>query len=278
MLVSSHLSKNRMKIVSWNVNGIRSVIRKGALEEMISSQTYEDADIICLQEIRCDDKIAENALIRTDFPWTIWACSQLKKGYAGTAILSRKEPINMRTIDLIDNLEGRVTCAEFENFTLINTYTPTAGTSRFEYRIAEWDTAFKKMLIDESNGGTTNLIVCGDFNVAHKNNDYCPLTVQRASNPEQVSGLTIEERDNFSDLITSCDLFDAYRFYHPLTTKYTWWSNFRPNKNTELDSKKIWGWRIDYFLVSQNMANVVKGCDIDEDQKGSDHVPIWLEL
>ena len=180
----------------------------------------------------------------------------------------------MKTIDLSGNTEGRVTLAHFPEFTLINVYTPNAGAERYEFRTEQWDHDFRQLVLQE--GQKNNVIVCGDFNVAHHDIDICQVTygpLESESN-ERVSGLTVTERNNFRDLVDTCGLVDSFRFCNPYAQKFSWWSNFRPKRNDRIQG----GWRIDYILVSRNMVAAIQEADIDIDTMGSDHAPIWLKI
>lgn len=246
-----------MKIVSWNVNGIRACLKKGFYDFF----NDVDADIFCIQETKANQ---EQVVLELDGYYQFWN-SAFKKGYSGTLILSKKEPLSTKYgigIEEHDN-EGRVITLEFDNFYLVNCYTPNSkrGLLRLEYRM-EWDKEFRKYLESLNN---KELIVCGDLNVAHTNLD---LTNPKSNknNP----GFTDMERNNFSDLL-KINLVDIYREFNPNKVgAYTWWSYIANARERNI------GWRIDFFLVSRSLKNRVKEASIYRDILGSDHCPIGL--
>jgi exodeoxyribonuclease-3 len=263
-----------MKIVSWNVNGLRAVMRKPQIHHLVS----EDApDILCLQEIKCDDKVAQSvfSLLQDTYPFVYYNTSKTKKGYSGTAILSRTEATKV-SYDLPnhDNDEGRVTTCWFKGsidtkvrqFVLVNVYTPNSGSTRLQYRTQEWDVAFRQYIctLQQDN---KNVIVCGDLNVAHNEIDiHSPKTNKKSA------GYTDEERKCFEALLAETGMIDTFRHQRPSETKYSWWSTITRSR----ESNK--GWRIDYFLVSKNMKKKYQDSDILVDVYGSDHAPVVLTL
>ena len=240
------------KIISWNVNGIRSVIRKDLWYPFVNDN---EPDIICLQEVRASkDQFSFNSDFNEKYQYQTFHCHQTKKGYSGTAILSKIEPI--KTIFPEFDTEGRVIVAEFDDYYLVNVYVPNGG-SRFEYRVNEWDNVFRDYLKTLTQ---KKVIVCGDFNVAHKTIDI--------HNPKikNIAGVTAEERSNFNKLL---EIFvDSFRKKNPETIKFSWWSNMHQSRS------KNHGWRIDYFLVSKDL--VFLETDILDQIMGSDHCPILL--
>ncbi len=252
-----------MKLISWNVNGIRASVKKGFLEKF----TEIDADVFCLQETKAqDDQVAEALKDIKDYH--LVSNSAEKKGYSGTAILSKVDPIR-HTVDIgiaEHDSEGRVTHTEFEAFNLVNVYVPNSGSGlkRLDYR-SEWDQAFKKYLADLQK--EKPLIVTGDFNVAHQAIDLA----RPKQNYNKTSGYTQKEIDGFEALL-SIGLKDSFRTLHPEKVAYTFW-----NQRFKARERNV-GWRIDYFLVTESFMPMVKVADILDDIHGSDHCPLSLEL
>lgn len=253
-----------MKLVSFNVNGLRSITSKGSVfKDLIVQHT---PDILCLQEIRCNNDVATKLLgeFWNEYPYIYYNTSKTKKGYSGTAILSKEKPVNV-TYDLpgLDNDEGRVITCEFSNgMHLVNVYTPNSG-SRYEYRVDVWDTAFRDYI---KNLTPKKVIVCGDLNVARGSLDiYDDRLTDHA-------GFTIPERTHFETFLHDCKLVDTFRELHPELCKYSFWSNLGKMR------MKGKGWRIDYVLVSRSMIQRVKVSDILSDCMGSDHAPVYIEL
>ena len=253
-----------MKIVSWNVNGIRAIAKKTFFTEL----ELLGADIICLQET----KAQENQVAETLEPlngYYIYSHSAKKPGYSGTAVITKIKPLNVIkgiNIEVHDN-EGRVLCLEFETFFLINVYVPNSGSElkRLGYR-QDWDKAFLNYLKDLER--VKPVIVCGDLNVAHK-----PVDLARPkANYNKAAGYMQEEIDGM-DRLTGSGLADTFRRLYPdEIERYSWWS-YRAGAR----SKNI-GWRIDYFLVSESFLPSVKNAFILEEITGSDHCPVGIEL
>lgn len=249
-----------MRIVSWNVNGIRAVMGKGFSDFLKN----EDPDVICLQEI----KAREDDFDFSQFGMKYYINSAEKKGYSGTAILCRMEPLSVSYgmgIDEFDT-EGRITTAEFNDFYLVSAYIPNSQKElkRLDYRL-RFDDAFHSYLnsLKEKKG----VILTGDLNVAHKEID-----IKNPKSNERNAGFTIEERDDFSKLL-SYGYIDTFRYLHPdEKDAYTWWSYMfkARERNT--------GWRIDYFVVSKDLIPRVSESTILNDVYGSDHCPIRLEI
>jgi exodeoxyribonuclease-3 len=239
------------KIISWNVNGIRSLLRKDLWYPFIESK---NPDIICLQEVRATDKQFDfNNEFNNIYPYIHTHTHQTKKGYSGTAIISKIEPIEVWSPDF--DTEGRILVAEYTDYFLICVYVPNSG-SRFDYRVKEWDQLFQNFL----NKFNKKTIICGDFNIAHK-----PIDIY---NPKikNVAGVTPEERENFEILLES--FVDSFRKKNPKTIKFSWWSNMYSARS------KNNGWRIDYFLLSPGFE--FQDSDILDSIMGSDHAPILL--
>jgi len=253
-----------MKIVSWNVNGIRAIAKKTFFTDLELLGT----DILCMQETKAlDHQISEALEPLKDYH--IYSNSAIKPGYSGTAVISRIKPLNVtRGINIdVHDTEGRVLCLEFETFFLVNVYVPNSGSElkRLGYR-QEWDKAFFNYLKDLER--SKPVIVCGDLNVAHK-----PVDLARPkANYNKTAGYMQEEIDGM-DRLTGSGLADTFRRLHPdATERYSWWS-YRAGAR----SKNI-GWRIDYFLVTESFLPSVKNAFIREDITGSDHCPVGIEL
>jgi exodeoxyribonuclease III len=261
-----------MKIIAWNVNGIRAMIKKNNLVELINN---EDPDIICLSEtkISCPFEDVKNNLnksLKNNY-FNFWSPCKVKAGYSGTAILSKKKPINVVYGLNINNKEyddeGRVITCEFSKFYLIHVYTPNSGQvlARLDYRTNIWDSMFTKYInkLKEHK----KVIVCGDLNVAHKEIDL--------KNPKsnlKTAGYTIEERNSFDNILTNTELIDTFRYLNKETIKYSYWTyKFNARENNA-------GWRIDYFLIDKKLIKKVIKSDILVNIIGSDHAPIILEI
>lgn len=263
-----------MKIASWNVNGIRSVYRKGLFQVFMNQVK---PDVLCLQETK-----AERGQIEVDLPLyeEYWHSSTRKKGYAGTAIFSKIKPLSvsfgfppniLESFSLSDsygdpNAEGRVMAAEFETYFLVNVYTPNAkpDLSRLGLRHSSWDPAFLtylRMLQKQKP-----VVFCGDLNVAHT-----PLDLANPKANEGEHGFTQEEREGI-DRLVAAGFVDTFRLFHKSGGHYTWWSNFSNARARNI------GWRIDYFFASQSLVPHITHVDIRAEFIGSDHCPIILEL
>jgi len=256
--------KQLMKIVSWNVNGIRAVARKDFFRDL----RHMDPDILCLQETKAQDEQVSEVLAPVNH-YEVYSNSAVKKGYSGTAILSKTIPLNVfRDIGVEEhNQEGRVLGLEYEDFYLVNVYVPNSGNElkRLEYR-QKWDLDFfsylKKLEEDKP------VLVCGDFNVAHKDIDLA----RPKPNYNNSAGYMQEEIDGM-DRYTGGGFVDSFRHFHPDTTDaYSWWS-YRAGAR-----EKNVGWRIDYFLVSQSLLPSLKDAYISNEVMGSDHCPIGLVI
>ena len=264
-----------MKLYSWNVNGIRAVINKGALQSFVASQ---QPDIICLQETKAQEGQAVVDLPDYREYWN----SADKAGYSGTAIFSKIKPravINGFADAIAEkyNLagdsygdptkEGRVLSAEFDKFWVVTVYTPNSkgDLSRLRLRHEQWDPAFLEHLQELEK--TKPVLVCGDFNVAHNDIDL--------ANPKAnigKHGFTDEERAGFNNLL-SAGLIDTFRDAHPDTTDaYTWWTHWANARARNV------GWRIDYWLASKSLAPAVQQASIHPDILGSDHCPVSIEI
>jgi exodeoxyribonuclease-3 len=253
-----------MKIISWNVNGIRAIAKKTFFTDL----ELLKSDILCLQETKALDHQISEALEPLK-GYHIYSNSAIKPGYSGTAVLSKIKPLNVtRGINIeLHDTEGRVLCLEFETFFLVNVYVPNSGSElkRLGYR-QDWDKEFLNYLKDLER--SKPVIVCGDLNVAHK-----PVDLARPkANYNKTAGYMQEEIDGMNRL-TGSGLADTFRRLHPdEKERYSWWS-YRAGAR----SKNI-GWRIDYFLVSESFLPAVKNAFILEDITGSDHCPVGIEL
>jgi len=258
------LPEKKMKIISWNVNGIRAVAKKNFFDDLEKMAP----DIICLQETKAQDNQVVEALSLLK-GYHIYSNSAEKKGYSGTAILSKTKPIKVSRhigISEHDN-EGRVVCADYENFFLVNVYVPNSGSElkRLDYR-QDWDKAFFDFLKNLEE--TKPVIVCGDFNVAHKAID---LTHPKP-NYNKSAGYMQQEIDGM-DRFTQGGFIDSFRHFYPEKTHaYTWWS-YRAGAR-----EKNVGWRIDYFLVSEHFVSNISSAFILNDIMGSDHCPVGIAL
>jgi exodeoxyribonuclease-3 len=209
----------------------------------------------------------------TEYPYIYTNNPTEKKGYSGTAILSKVKPINVfynmdgvhKDQDLND--EGRIIRAEFKDFTLINVYTPNSKPhlERLEYRHHKWEPCFRDTI--SSHSKANHIIVCGDLNVAHE-----PIDLHSPRTNTHNAGYTEQERLSFGLLLHNLNLVDTFRHLHPNTVKYSWWSNFHNSRS------KNKGWRIDYFLIDKWSINNISSADIFTDFYGSDHAPIVLAL
>jgi len=253
-----------MKIISWNVNGIRAIAKKTFFTDIELLGT----DILCLQEIKAQENQVAEALSPLN-GYHIYSNSAERPGYSGTAVISKTMPLNvMKGINREEHdTEGRVICLEYKSFFLVNVYVPNSGSElkRLGYR-QDWDKAFFKYL--KNLEIVKPVIVCGDFNVAHKEVDLA----RPKANYNKSAGYMQEEIDGM-DRLTSGGLADTFRRLYPDETgRYSWWS-YRAGAR----SKNI-GWRIDYFLVSESFLPSVKDAFIIENLMGSDHCPVGIEI
>lgn len=252
-----------MKIISWNINGIRAIVQKDFYKDILEL----DPDILCLQETKGQNVEVEKALSQlTDYQQ--YYNSAYRKGYSGVAVLSKIQPISV-TYDMAveeHDTEGRVICAEFEDFYLVNVYVPNSGDKlvRLDYR-QQWDADFKHYLKNLEN--TKPVILCGDLNVAHR-----PIDLKNdKANYNKVAGYTQVEIDGMDNLLNS-GFTDSFRHFHPDTVAYTYWSyRFKARERNT-------GWRLDYFIVSNSLIDRINKVEILSDYYGSDHCPIRLEI
>ncbi len=244
-----------MKLLSWNINGLRAALKKGFLEFI----NNENPDIICLQETKAQQ--VDMHLAGYNYYWN----SAEKKGYSGTAIFTKIKPLSVKKgiNQEKHDKEGRVITLEFDKFFLVNVYTPNSqrGLARLDYRM-QWDKDFHTFLkiLDEKKP----VIFCGDLNVAHKEID-----IARPKDNRKNAGFTDEERNNFSIIIDS-GFIDTFRHFNSKGENYTWWSYMFNSR-----AKNI-GWRIDYFCVSEKLKKSLKDAFILKDITGSDHCPVGI--
>ena len=249
-----------MRLISWNVNGLRACVGKGFLDFFDEIR----ADAVCLQETKMQPDQLTLELEGYQQYWN----SAVKKGYSGTAVFTKMPPLSVKNgmdIPEHDN-EGRVITCEFEKFYLVTVYTPNAQSelARLDYRMT-WDDAFREFLLELD--AKKPVIVCGDMNVAHKEIDLKNPGPNRGS-----AGFTDEEREKFTKLLDA-GFTDTFRHLHPdLTGAYSWWSyRFKARQNNA-------GWRIDYFLVSDRIKDKIVTASILPEVMGSDHCPVMLEI
>lgn len=252
-----------MKLISWNVNGVRAVAKKGFADQV----KKWNADIICLQETKAQDDEVRAAL--TDLKgYEIYSTSAVRKGYSGTGLLTRHTPKNVKYgigKEEHDH-EGRVVTAEFDPYYLVNVYVPNSGSdlARLDYRQV-WDSAFKTFLTHLQKNKP--VIVCGDMNVAHQ-----PIDLARPKeNYNKTSGYTQLEIDGLTNLL-SAGFTDTYRSLRPEEKGYSWWS-----ARFGARQKNI-GWRIDYFIASNPLMKDIRDSYIMPDEMGSDHCPIVMDI
>ncbi len=249
-----------MKFVSWNVNGLRSCVKKGFLKFVATS----DADVICLQEVR-----ALPEQIHLEIPgYTMHWNPALKRGYSGTAILTRLAPLNVFPgLGIAEHdTEGRVLTAEFADCFVVTVYTPNVKRelTRLPYRAEQWDPDFLKFLRKLEK--TKPVVFCGDLNVSHQDIDLANPGPNRGN-----AGFTEEERSGFAKMVKA-GFIDTFREFHSGGGHYTWWSN-RPGVR-----ERNVGWRIDYFLISAALRPRLLKAGILSQVMGSDHCPVTLEI
>lgn len=249
-----------MKLISWNVNGIRACVQKGFVEYFME----QDADIFCIQESKM-----QHGQLELELPgyYQYWNYAE-KKGYSGTAIFTRQEPLNVTYgigIDEHDH-EGRVVTLEFEQFYMVTVYTPNSQNelARIDYRM-KWEDDFCDYLVELDQ--IKPVIICGDMNVAHSEIDLKNPKKNRMN-----AGFTDQEREKFTKLLEA-GFVDSFRYFYPdMTDIYSWWSyRFKAREKNN-------GWRIDYFLVSERLKEHLVDAKIHTETMGSDHCPVELQL
>lgn len=249
-----------MKLISWNVNGIRACLTKGFMDFFKEI----DADIFCIQETKCQEGQVE---LNLEGYYSFWNSAE-RKGYSGTAIFCKNKPIKVTKgigIEEHDN-EGRVITAEFENYYVVTIYTPNSkrGLERLGYRQV-WEDEIRSYLLTLNQ--TKPVIMCGDLNVAHKEIDLKNPKTNRGN-----AGFTDEEREKMTELL-NVGFTDTYRYLYPeKEDAYSWWSYMGKAREKNI------GWRIDYFIVSSKIEDKIKEAMIYPEVMGSDHCPVGLEI
>ena len=249
-----------MKLISWNVNGLRAAVTKGFMD----SFNELDADIFCLQETKLQPHQIELELPGYEQFWN----SAVKKGYSGTAVFTRITPLSVTYgMNITEHdQEGRIITLEFPDFFLVNVYTPNSKREllRLDYRM-QWEDDFRNFLLELDK--SKPVIVCGDINVAHEEIDIKNPKTNRRS-----AGFTDEERGKLTQLLQS-GFTDSFRYLYPeQKDAYTWWSYMMSARSRNI------GWRIDYFLLSNRLRDSIKDATIHAEILGSDHCPVGLEL
>ncbi|MDR1433268.1 MAG: exodeoxyribonuclease III [Puniceicoccales bacterium] len=253
-----------MRIVSWNVNGLRAALKKN----FYASVAVLDADILCLQEIKVD----ENSIPDLDLPaYEKFFNSAVRMGYSGTALFTKIHPKSVDCQTELDALtesgEGRVIVAEYDTFYLVNVYTPNSGSElrRLRFRHRVWDVEMLKLLLKLEKAKP--VILCGDMNVAHCEIDLANPKANRFS-----AGFTDEEREGMANLLEKFGV-DSFRKLHPTAEKcYSWWSHRAGARERNV------GWRIDYIMVAKSIAEKIKSAFIADKIFGSDHAPVGMDV
>ena len=252
---------NNLKLISWNVNGIRACLNKGFGDFFKSV----NADIFCIQETKCQKEQVEG--LEYDGYTSYWNSAE-KKGYSGTAVFTKIKPITVTYGIGIEehDKEGRVITLEFEDFYLVNVYTPNSKREleRLDYRQI-WEDEMRKYLLKLNENKP--VVMCGDLNVAHKEID-----LKNPSSNRRNAGFTDEERNKMTELLNA-GFLDTFRYFYPdKTGEYSWWSYMRKARENNA------GWRIDYFIVSKDIEKRLKDAKIYQEVTGSDHCPVGLEI
>ncbi|CAI5738842.1 unnamed protein product [Hyaloperonospora brassicae] len=271
-----------LKIVAWNVNGLRAVLKRDDSVHLRAYAAQEDPDIICLSETKiCSDELQKLEDFLPQFEHQFWSCA-VKKGYASTAVLCKTKPLSVRDEIVVGSheskgignesensakdQEGRFLALEFDKFWLVHTYVPNAGgkLERLSYRTSQWD---KAMLREMKHMEKTKPVIwCGDLNVAHHEID-----IHNPKGNRKSAGFTDEERQSFTEIL-DCGFIDTFRHLHPEKVEYSY---FGYRQNMRAKNK---GWRLDYFVVSKALMPNVRSSFIRQSVVGSDHLPIGLEL
>ena len=255
---------SELHLISWNVNGIRAILKKDFLKDVVEM----NPDVLCLQETKAQPEDVKTALSSVPGFHFYTNSSKARKGYSGTAILSKTEPLSVvYDMGIEDHdQEGRVITAEFDKYYLVTVYTPNSGEGmkRLDYR-AGWDAAFKNHItaLEEKKP----VILCGDLNVAHQEIDIA----RPKQNYNKTSGYTQVEIDGIQALLDA-GYIDSFRHFYPEEVKYSWW-----NYKFQARERNV-GWRIDYFLVSELLKSNLKEAMIYNDRFGSDHCPVAIKI
>ncbi len=252
-----------ISIVSWNVNGIRAVHQKGLLLDYMMA---EGADIVCLQETKArPDQLTEELIAPEGY--SSWFSSARKAGYSGTAVYSRIKPVSVSELGVEEyDAEGRTLVVEYPGFTLINGYFPNSQSegARLDYKLGYCDAVLG--LCDSLVAGGRNVLICGDYNIAHK-----PIDLARPKQNEQNPGYLPEERDWMGRFLDS-GYTDTFRMFNGEGGNYTWWSYRTRGRERNI------GWRLDYFCVNEGFSGRVLASEIRSEVTGSDHCPVVLNL
>lgn len=259
-----------MKLIAWNVNGLRAIMKTNHLLSLID---IEQPTIICFGETKLTCPTTETEKLMEEkiesYKYRYYSTCTVRGGYSGTAVFSKKKPIDvMYGFGHCDHdNEGRVITLEFKKFYLVHIYTPNSGQAlaRLKYRTAEWDVEFKEFLRKLQN--KKPIIVCGDLNVARDDID-----IHNPKGNKKSAGFTNEERYSFKNILDSLDLIDTFRYKYPHKIQYSYWSY---KQHARVNNK---GWRIDYFLVSNSIIKQVKKSKILTDVYGSDHAPVKMNI
>lgn len=255
-----------MKLISWNVNGLRACAKKGFYDFFKSV----NADIFCIQETKMQESQLTEEMKKLE-KYEYWN-SAVRRGYSGTAIFTKQEPISIKiNVDdnefkiLCESDEGRIITAEYEKFFLVNCYTPNSKREleRLEYR-EKWESDMKNYLTKLDK--IKPVIYCGDLNVAHEEID-----LKNPSSNHNSAGFTDTERNKMTELLSN-NFVDSYRYKYPTKVEYSWWSYMFNSREKNI------GWRIDYFITSKRIANKIEETKIHTDILGSDHCPIELDI
>jgi len=259
-----------MKIIAWNVNGIRSLLKTDNLDKLLNEHK---PDIFCMGETKlsCPYDSIENEIVNRypEFKFRYWSPCKVKNGYSGTSIFCKKEPKSIiyglkYNNKEIDN-EGRVITIELKDYYIIHVYTPNSGQvlNRLEWRTNVWDRAFEDWINYLQK--TKSVIICGDLNVAHN-----PIDLKNPKTNTKTAGFTNDERNSFNNILKNCNLIDSFRKLYPEKIEYSFWSYMRKSRDKNI------GWRIDYFLISKILYKKIKDSIILTGILGSDHAPIKL--
>ena len=261
-----------MKIIAWNVNGLKSLLKTDYLDKMIND---ENPDVFCMGETKLScpyDDIEKQIVSRfAQFKFRYWSPCKTKKGYSGTSIFCKKEPLSiqygLKFKDKEIDDEGRVIVIEYKKYYILHVYTPNSGQSlnRLEWRTTIWDRAFENYLNNLQK--SKSVIVCGDLNVAHQ-----AIDLKNPKTNLKTAGYTVDERESFQKILTNCNLTDTFRKLNPEKIEYSFWSYMRNSRYKNI------GWRIDYFLLSKSLENKTKESLILTKILGSDHAPVKIKI
>ena len=259
-----------MKIIAWNVNGLRAIVKKENVNLFLEEN---NPDVFCMGETKLscpDDKFQNDFLsIINGFKFRYYNTCSKRKGYSGSAIYCKKAPLSVfyGIPDFVEE-EGRVITIEYKKLYIVHVYTPNSGQAlqRLKYRVEVWDCVFWNYIKNLKK--KKSIILCGDLNCALNEIElYSPKTNLKSA------GYTIEERTSLKQYLNDLELIDTFRYLYPtLKHKYTYWSNMRKSREQNK------GWRIDYFIIDNKLKKNIKESNILENQMGSDHAPIMLEL